>query len=122
MASAAGRTVSTAASTTDDEVHRLHVEAELAGDDARHVEHVVDQPRLRLRVALDRLERAGRVSLVAGCPVRSIRVQPRIALSGVRSSCESVRQELVLGPAGLLGFFARLLLAGQQLFPLLKAL
>jgi hypothetical protein len=33
-------------------------QAELAGDDARHVEEVVDELRLRLRVALDGFERA----------------------------------------------------------------
>ena len=35
------------------QVERLHLEPQLAGDDARHVEQVVDQPRLGLGVALD---------------------------------------------------------------------
>src|SRR5205823_10129664 len=39
------------------DVHRLELEAELAGDDARDVEQVVDQLRLQLGVAVDHLQR-----------------------------------------------------------------
>ena len=68
---------------------RPELEAQLPGDDARHVEDVVDQLRLQLGVALDHFERAPRGG-GSSVPSRSIRLQPRIALSGVRSSCESV--------------------------------
>ena len=43
-------------------------------------------------------------------PARSMRVQPRMALSGVRSSCETRGEELVLGAVGALDLLARLLL------------
>ena len=49
-----------AASTTARQIDRLQVEPQLAGDDARHVEDVVDQLLLRSRVALDRLQGAPR--------------------------------------------------------------
>ena len=38
------------------EIDRLHLEPQLAGDDAAHVEQVVDELRLEPRVALDDLE------------------------------------------------------------------
>ena len=64
------------------------VEPQLAGDDARHVEHVLDQ--LRLRAA--RCARSPRAPRGASASSRLRRAQqcaqPRIALSGVRSSCE----------------------------------
>ena len=63
----------------------------MPGHDAAHVEQVVDQLHLRARVALDDLEAALEVRGLGAAPrLRSIWVQPRIALSGVRSSCESV--------------------------------
>ena len=40
------------------EAYRLHLQAHLPADDARHLEQVVDQVRLRPGAALDRLERA----------------------------------------------------------------
>jgi len=68
--------------------------------DARDVEQVVDELGLQPRVALDDLQRA--LGLIAGeRPLRSIRTQPSIAVSGVRSSCESW-PELVLGAVGAL--------------------
>ena len=42
------------------DVDILHVEAELAGDDARDVEQIFDHPALRCGVPLDRLERSRR--------------------------------------------------------------
>ena len=53
------------------DVHRLHVQPHLAGDDPRHVEHVLDDLGERRRVALDRLDRA------------------RDLLAGTRCRCES---------------------------------
>ena len=59
------------------EVDGPHVEAQLAGDDARDVEQVLDELRLRARVALDRLERAARSVGASSRPRRSMRAQPR---------------------------------------------
>ena len=63
-------------------------------------------------VALDRrIARAWRAPRRARPACSSRCVQPRIALSGVRSSCDSVAEELVLQPVRLLGLCV-------QLFPL----
>ena len=48
FAAAVGRASSTAPSTIAREVDDLQVEQQLAGDDARDVEQVVDEPRLRV--------------------------------------------------------------------------
>ena len=40
------------------EIERMKIETKIAGDDSRHVEQIVNEPRLRTRVALDRLDRA----------------------------------------------------------------
>ena len=56
LASAAGRTLSSAASSTGTTRQRLQLDLQLAGRHARHVDEVVDQLRLRLRVAIDQLE------------------------------------------------------------------
>ena len=61
LASAAGRTVSTAARDDGGEVDGLDVEAELAADDAAHVEQVLDELGLGAGVALDDLEALGEV-------------------------------------------------------------
>ena len=58
MAAAAGRTASSAASTTGASSSRAQLETQLAGHDARDVEDVGDQLFLDVRVALDGLERA----------------------------------------------------------------
>ena len=52
--------------------------------------------------------------LVEALPRCSSQAQPRMALSGVRSSCETVLEELVLDAVRLLRPQARLLLAPQQ--------
>ena len=49
-----------------------------------------DQLRLRLRVALDDLQHARHAVAARRAAARSSDTQPRIALSGVRSSCDSV--------------------------------
>ena len=90
FASADGRTVSIAASMNDARVDRLDVEAHLARGDPAHVEQVVDELGLHARVALDGLEAASVVRRGPSAPRRRTCDQPRIALSGVRSSCESV--------------------------------
>ncbi len=48
------------------QIDRLHVEANLAGHDAAHVEQVVHDLGLRAHVALDGVERAGELAVVAG--------------------------------------------------------
>ena len=73
------------------QVDPLHVQPHLAGDDAAHVQQVLDDLRLRAGVALDDL--AGpRPDRPASSRRRCARIcdQPRIALSGVRSSWLSV--------------------------------
>ena len=71
-------------------VERPDLEVELAGDDARAVEDVLDEPDLGAwRCARWCRRRAGTRSGRAA-PDCSMRAQPRIALSGVRSSCEAV--------------------------------
>ena len=63
----------------------------LPGHDAAQVEQVVDELRLRARVALDDFDAALQLRrLRASARMRSSCVQPRMAFSGVRSSCESV--------------------------------
>ena len=57
FASAAGRAASTAVSTIGAERNRRRIDAQLPGDDARHVEHVFDQLRLGTGVPLDDFER-----------------------------------------------------------------
>ena len=68
LASAAGSTVSIATWMTAVEVHRLHVEAELAGDDAGDIEQIVDQLRLELHVSLDRLRPSADLLVGVGVP------------------------------------------------------
>ena len=58
------------------EVDGAQLEPQLAGDDARDVEQVFDQLRLRLRVALDDLERA-----IASLPGRQLRRRAAAASS-----------------------------------------
>ena len=72
------------------QVDRPDLEPQLAGDDARHVEHVLDELRLRLGVALDGSRARAPCSAGSTFAERSTRAQPSMALSGVRSSCETV--------------------------------
>ena len=90
FASAAGRAASTAVSTIGSEGHWRQFDPQLAGDDARHVEDVFDQLGLRAGVALDDFERVRHLRAGSTCPCRSIVVHPRMAFSGVRSSCDRV--------------------------------
>jgi len=55
FAVAPGRAASSVASNRVGEVHHAALDGELAADDARGVEQIVDQPRLVVDVALDRL-------------------------------------------------------------------
>ena len=66
------------------------VEAQLAADDARDCRAGPRSAGPALRVALDLLERAIASWARSRRCARSSCVQPRMALSGVRSSCESV--------------------------------
>lgn len=58
---------------------RLHVEANLARDDARHLEHVLDDARQRGGVTFQRLEAA--LGFLAGEDAAA--QQPRVADDGV---------------------------------------
>lgn len=88
---------------------------ELAGDDARDVEQVFDEARLRPSGALDRLNRALRldvVQLAAG-------EQPRPTEHGVERRAQFVGKrgkEIVLQPVGGLGLFRRLVRPPEQRF------
>jgi len=42
-----------------DEIDTLHIQTHLAGDDAAHVEKIIDDLRLRTGVALDHCDRLG---------------------------------------------------------------
>ena len=57
FASAAGAMPSTALRDDVGKIHGLDVQPNLAGDDPRDVEHVLDDLRQRRRVPLDRLDR-----------------------------------------------------------------
>jgi hypothetical protein len=93
----------------------MDLDAQLAGDDARQVEDVLDQLGLRARVALDGLPAPSVPS--RACSVREPqhvrpadhRVQRRAQLVRKR------RQEFVLGAVGRLGRLARLALLHRQL-------
>ena len=84
------------------EAHRPDVEAQLPADDARDLEEVVDQPGLRPRTALDRLERScGAGGIEPAAPQLTDPGEDR----GERGA-ELVGhggEELVLQAAGLLG-------------------
>ena len=88
------------------EQHGRQLDAQLAGDDARHVEHVFDELGLRPRVPLDDLERAGdppRLDL-------AVAQHRRPAEDGVERGAQLVRQgreEFVLEAAGGLCLDAR---------------
>ena len=92
------------------EIDRLGLETQLAGDDARDVEDVLDQHRLRLGVALDRLERLAR--LLGREVARAQHAGPSDHRRQRRAQLVRQRgQELVLGAVGGLGLLARLPLA-----------
>ena len=95
-------------------LHRAHVQAQLAGDDARDVQQVLDELALRACVALDGLQRARRGGLVE--PAAAQRDRP--AEHGIERRAQLVGErgeELVLDPVGGLGLGARPLLARQEL-------
>ena len=71
------------------QIDGLTIQLDAAGDDARHVENIVDQAGLEARVAIDRLEGLPGRGRVFGAGEQQC-VHPTIALSGVRSSCDNV--------------------------------
>ncbi len=84
------------------QLDRLDVQADLARDDPRHVQHVVDDLGQPVGVALDGLEAARQ--LVAG--QESAAQQPRVADDRVQRRPQLVRQhreELVLHAVGVAG-------------------
>ena len=82
-------------------LHRLHVEPDLAGDDSRNVEHVLDDLRQRRGIAFDGLDRL--VSLVRRNDTRA--QEAGVSEDRVQRRPQFVRQagqEVVLDSAGLL--------------------
>ena len=93
------------------QIHRLHVEPQLAGHRARDVEEIVDQLRLGLGVALDGLDRA--LPLVVADLAGDQHPRPAVDRGQRRPQLVRHRhQEFVLHPV-------RQLLAAQQLGPFL---
>jgi hypothetical protein len=96
------------------ELHRAQLQSHLAGDDARDIEEVLDQPDLGRGVALDGVERAlGPSRLERGRPQ-----DPGPAVHRVERGAELVGEqgeELVLGAVGRLCFRARRLRARHRL-------
>jgi hypothetical protein len=85
-----------------DEIHGQRIDAHRAADDPRDVEEVVDDPRQRLRIALDDMdcvERSRGIDLLAAEQVRPAedRIEGRPQLMGHDG------QELVLQPIRGLG-------------------
>ena len=78
-----------AALTTVARSRALDVQAQLAGDDAGDVEHVLDELGLGAGVPVDDHDRARRPHRSQVARIRRV-VQPTMAFSGVRSSWESV--------------------------------
>ena len=113
LASAAGRKRLDRRFDQAVERQRLQVDAQLAGDDAGHVEHVFDQLRLRPGVPVDHFEAALRPRRV-DLPVPQHRGP---AEDGVERRAQLVRQggeELVLQPARRLGLLPGLLEGREQ--------
>ena len=83
------------------QIHLANVEQQLAAGDARDVEQVLDQPRLRVRIAIDALERV--LDFLGGQLAAAQQVDP--ADDRVERRAQLVRQrgeELVLQAIGLL--------------------
>ena len=90
LASAAGRMLLERGLERRHQRQRLELELQLAGRHPRHVDEIVDELRLGLGVAIDQLRARAAACASLRWSASSIRVQPRMTLSGVRSSCDSV--------------------------------
>src|SRR5262249_44050838 len=99
------------------EVDGADLEPELAGHDARDVEEIVDELRLRLRVALDRLERAPRLLLVESPATQHARPREDRRERGAELVRDH-RDEGILGAVRLLGDLASLALPYYRLLAL----
>ena len=102
-----------------DDVDALQVEIELAADDARGIEQIIDEPGLMVDVALDRLGRAP-----DQCRIVLARTRQDLApaLQRIERRTQLVRddgEKLVLRAIGPLGFAAQAVLGHQQAFELL---
>ncbi len=99
------------------ELDRTHLEAYLAGDDARDVEQILDQPRLRTRRALDR-----RDALLERCRVERAHAEQRRPREDRRERRAQLvgdgSEELVLGAVGALSVLRRGARLRQQLLAL----
>jgi hypothetical protein len=97
-------------------IDTLDFERELAGYDSRHVEQILDQPRLQLRVALDREERA-RVLLRRGLRAAE---HPSRAEDAVERRAQLVREhreKLVLRATRRFGLPARAVTSSRSACP-----
>ena len=72
------------------EFERMQFQIEIAGDDPRNVENVVNDLCLRFGVSIYRLDGASEQPSLSSEPPCSMRDQPRMAVNGVRSSWETV--------------------------------
>ena len=103
------------------QVGALHVESNFAGDDAAHVQQVVDELRLRAGVALDGVDALAEV--LGRELVQAQELRP--AEDGIERGAQLVRQrgeKLVLHDAGVLGLGARGAFGLQQLSALVGKL
>src|SRR5438067_753978 len=99
------------------QVDGRQLETQLAGDDARDLEEVLDEASLELRVALDHLERAGPGFRLEPAGAQEARPDE----DGAERRPQLVRErgeELVLRAVRELRLGTRRLLAGEQLCPL----
>ena len=114
FARSVGRTESMAASMIAARSTGDMSKRQLAADDARHVEQVVDQPRLQRRVSLDGLERA-----IAGARAREHAAleHARPPEDGREGRAQLVRddpEEVVLHPVAVLELLAADALEGVE--------
>ena len=82
------------------------LQAESAGDDAGHIENVVNQPRLGLRRSVRITSTACCIWAFESVPRTSMCAHPRIAVKGVRNSCEIVARNSSFILFDVLGFLA----------------
>ena len=118
LASAAGTNAVEGRGQEGFQVHRTDIEAQLAAENGRDVEEILDQARLLLGVARDRVD--GAVDHVGVPPRGAEHVGP--AQDGVQGGPELVgqgRQEVVLRTVGSLGVRPGPLRARQELLALL---
>jgi len=90
----------------------LEFETEIASDDSRYVEQIVDESRLRTCVALDRLDRAGGVRAF-DFAVPDHRRPTENRRQGRAQLMRERREKLILETIGFFSVFACILLARE---------